>query len=147
MALNISGVKAAVFAHLDSEIDPPIYRQGVPDANVLRRDASGRVPYYLTVQFGMPQGKARGKTFSGVRHDDYVLPIYVQVVGPDAAIVEEIAFDGVLDAMLGFSTRWTSQMEQRAGGAIYVMTQSNAATEAYVYPLSFGLTFQMNPDG
>lgn len=144
MALNVLQITRDVFKHL-KDTGYSVYRQGIPDLDTVKRDANGRVPYYLAVQFGTPQAKARGKTFCGVRHDDYVLPIYIQVVGPDATKVEEVAYGDILDAMLGYGTDWTSGVEQRPGGALYPMTQSNGATEAYVYPLSFGLTFQMNP--
>lgn len=143
--LNVTTITRDIFDHLTSEIPQDVYRQGVPDIDSLERDATGKVKYYVAVQFGMPQSLARGKTFAGVRHDDHVLPIYVQVVGPDATKVESIALGKVLDSLLGYSTDYTAYVEQRPGGAVLPMTQSNGATEAYVFPLSFGLTFQMNP--
>ena len=144
MALNVTEVINAVHTHLTSSLSVPVYKQGVPDADKLPRDKSGNVPFYIAVQYGTPWAKAKGKTFSGVRFDDYLLPISVQVVGHDIDTVEEIALDGVLDSMLGFTTQWSSQMEQRAGGSVVPMTQSTASTEAYMFPLGFGLTIQMN---
>lgn len=143
MALNVTEVISAVHNHLVSSIAQPVYRQGVPDADTVLRDPSGAVRYYVAVQYGTPWSRAAGKTFSGVRHDDYSLPIHVQVIGADAEIVERIAMDGVFNALLGFSAKWTSQMSQSTGGAIYPMTQSNQATEAYVFPMTFSLVFQM----
>lgn len=145
MALNVSQVIKEVHDHLTSNIAIPVYKQGVPDAEKLPRDGSGKVPYYIAIQYGTPWHKASGRTFSGVRHDDYLLPITAQVVGPDIDNVEAIALDGVMDVLLGFTTEWSSQMEQRAGGSVVPMTQSTAATEAYMFPLGFGLTFQMDP--
>lgn len=143
--LNVTTITRDIFDHLTSEIPQDVYRQGVPDIDSLERDATGKVKYYVAVQFGMPQAKASGKTFSGVRHDDHILPVYIQVVGPNATKVEDVALGKVLDVMLGYSTDWCAYVEQRPGGAVLPMTQSNGATEAYVFPLSFGLTFQMNP--
>lgn len=143
--LNVVEIQDALAKHLDDSIPQKTYEQGIPDIQTLKRDASGKVPYYVAYQFGMPQAKANGKTFCGVTHDDYVLTMYVQVVGPDATEVRKLAYGEVLTAMLGFSRKWTAQMEQRAGGAVLEMTQSTGATEAYVAPLSFGVTFQMNP--
>lgn len=144
MALNVNEVIENVHAHLKASVTQPVYEQGVPDPTTLRRDPSGKVPYYIAVQYGTPWARAKGKTFASVRNDDYTLPIAVQVVGPDATIVRKIALSGVLNALLGFSAPWTSQMEQRTGGSTLPMTQSTSATEAYVFPMGFGLTFQMD---
>lgn len=143
--LNVLEVQDAIVAHLRASIPHEVFEQGIPDADTVRRDASGKVMYYVAIQLGMPQAKATGKTYMGVEHDDYVQPVYVQVVGADAKKVRQAAFGAVHTALLGFSTKWTAQLEQRAGGAIYPMTQSNNSTEAYVVPLSYGITFQMNP--
>lgn len=142
--LNVREIVNELHSHLKSSLEVPVYKQGVPDADTLHRDKTGKVPYYIAVQYGAPWAKARGKTFCGNRNDDYLLPFSIQVVGPVADTVEEIALDGVLDVMLGFSAKWSAYVEQRAGGSVVPMTQSTAATEAYMFPLGFGLSFQMH---
>lgn len=143
MALNVKSIIDAVHTHLITSVPQEVFKQGVPDADDLPRDISGKVPYYIAVQYGTPWAKARGKGFCGVRHDEYLLPISLQVVGPDANNVETIAMSVVLDALLGFATDNTGQMEQRAGGSVVPFTSSTAATEAYIFPMGFGLPFQM----
>lgn len=142
--LNVLEVQDSILNHIRATVPQKVYEQGIPDADTVRRNASGKVEYYVAVQFGMPQAKASGKTYIGVEYDDYVLPIYIQVVGPSAEGVRRVAFGPVHSNLLGFSAKWTAQVEQRSGGAVNMMTQSNNSTEAYVAPLSYGVTFQMN---
>jgi|SRR5690625_4601461 len=143
--LNVRSIQQDILNHLRGSIPQEVYEIGVPDADTLKRDSSGKVPYYVAVQFGGPQSKARGRTFAGVTHDDYDLPVYVQVIGPSPETTSNIAFQSVLTALMGYSTDWTSQVGHRFGGSVQPVAQSNSATEAYMVPLSFGVTFQMGP--
>lgn len=145
MALNVVGVVDAVMAHVRSELPYDVFEQGVPDVDTIRRLPNGQIRPYVAVQFGSPRAKARGRGFAGVRYDEYELPVYVQVVAGDASVTRNIGLGLVLDALLGFSTDWSSQMVQRSGGSVYAMSQANEATEAFVFPLGFGLSFQMDP--
>lgn len=145
MALNLIDIQDQILGHMNSSIPQRVIEQAIPDPQTVERDENGKIPYYVAVQFGDIQDRARGKTFSGSRHDDYDLIIYTQVIGIDPATVRRIASGGVLDAMLGFEADWASYIRKRPGGGIWPITQSNEATEAYMFPGSWAITFQMNP--
>lgn len=143
MALNVVAVTDAIMAHVRDRVPQDVFEQGVPDVDTIRRLPDGSIKPYVAVQFGVPWHKASGRGFAGVRFDDYELPVYVQVVAGDSRVARLIALDTVLDALIGFSMEGASEMVQRTGGSIFVMTQSTEASEAYVFPMSFSFTFQM----
>ena len=140
--LNLEGVQDAIAEHLVDSIAQKCYEQSIPDADTVRRNSDGSIPYYVTYQFGTLRQKFRGKTFAGVRHDDYQLVVQIQVIGPEPTMTRKVG-NRVSDAMLGADFDWCSEMVPEVSGAMFPMVQSNNATEAYVVPLSFGVTFQM----
>lgn len=118
-----------------------IEEQAIPDIDTLERDPAGKVPYYICVQFAdeIPEG---GKSFIGPWGDDYVMPVYIQVVGPVAPNTRKIA-NRLKRIALGWRTEYSSELRKRALGRIFPLTNSDGATEAYVYPVSFGIPLQL----
>lgn len=116
--------------------------QAIPDIDTLIRDQAGRVEYYICVQIGdeQPQG---GRSFIGPWGDDYVMPIYIQVVGPEPKNVRKVA-NKVKRVMLGWTSDYSSEVRKRATGRIFPLSNSDGATEAYVYPVSFGVPLQLH---
>lgn len=141
--LNLVGIQDQVFEALDNAIPQPLYEQGIPDADTIKK-VNGKVQPYVALQFGDLQDRLRGKGFVGVRNDDYELPIYIQVVAADPDKARKIASGPVLDAMLGLSFDWTGEVRKRSGGGMWPVTNSNGATEAYLFPSSWALTVQLN---
>lgn len=145
MALNLVTLQNQILEHFENAIPQRVIEQAIPDAQTVLRTADGKIPYYVAIQFGDIQNRFRGKTFAGTRHDDYDLIMYTQVIGPDPKMVRTIASENVLDALLGFEADWASHIVKRPGGGMWPLTQSNGATEAYMFPGSWAITFQLNP--
>lgn len=89
------------------------------------------------------------RSFTGPRGDDYVLPIYIKIVvagGQSQSGIPTGAalYDRCLSRFLGASFDWAGQIRKRAGGSMFPIKKSDGATEAVVFPVSFGLVVQLN---
>lgn len=136
-------VQNAFLEALRDRIPQIVEEQGVPDAQTVLRDkTNGKIKDYVAVQFGDPQMIASGRGVAGVRYDEYELPIYTVSVSAKADFARFIAMKRVLKAVLGDDFDWSGQIRKRPGGALFTMTNSNGATEAYMYPVSFAVTVQ-----
>ena len=140
--LNLEGVQDAIAEHLVDSIAQKCYEQAIPDADTVLRNSNGSIPYYVTYQFGTLRQRYRGKGFAGVRHDTYTQILQLQIIGPDPTMVRKVS-NRVTDAMLGTELEWCGEVTPEVSGSMFPMVQSNSATEAYVFPLSFGFVFQM----
>lgn len=141
--LNLVDVQEAILAHLKATIPEKVYEQAVPDAEPVRK-VDGKVVPYVALQFGDIQDRVSGRSFVGVRGNDYELPIYVQVVAATPEIARKVASRNVLNALLGLKTQWTDEVKKRPGGGMWPITSSNGATEAYMVPSSWAVTVQLN---
>lgn len=137
---SIGETQEAILTYLRSAIPQPIIEQGIPDINTVKRNRPGDIDPYVAIQFGDLQNGV-GKSFVGPRGHDYQMPIYTQVIAPEPGIARRIQ-NKVVDALLGEGFPWSGQIEKRPGGAMFPMTNSNGATEAYTAPSSFGLLVQ-----
>ncbi len=117
-----------------------VEEQDIPDIDTLQRDSQGRVKKYVTVQFGTTQATPgpRGKSMVGARGDDYIVPLYVQVVGPTPSSARRAA-NLIWDGLIGASIAGAGDIRPRLGGAQIPIKNSDGATEAYVSPISFGV--------
>lgn len=141
--LNITEVQDTILEHLNTSIAQMVVEQSVPDAQTVLRGSEGQVQVYVALQFGDLQRTYTGQAVAGVRHDDYELPVYIQVVAPVAKVARTLANRNVLDAMLGFSTEGTGEVRKRPGGGMWPILASNGATEAYLFPSSYAVTVQL----
>ena len=140
MPSNENDIEEAILAHLRASLPQNVYEQAIPDSKTVIRNAAGDVDPYVAIQFGdLQQGRAY--SFTGPRGDDYILPIYTQAIAGDPRIARRVA-NKIRDVMLGEDFPWTGNIRKRAGGGMFPIVSSNAATEAYVFPASFGLTIQ-----
>lgn len=142
MALNLVEIQDEIFEAMDSSIPQPVYEQAIPDAQTVKK-VDGKITPYISLQFGDLQFVASGRGFTGVRTDDYDLPIYIQVCASDATIGRKIASGTVLSAMLGLSFDWTGELRKRPGGGMWPIVNSNGATEAYLFPTSWAARVQL----
>lgn len=140
--LNLSRLQDEILGYFESKVPQPVYEQGIPDADTVKK-VGGKVLPYVAIQFGDLQERSSGRGFSGVRHNDYDLPIYIQVVAADPTVARRIASDTVLDAMLGVQMNWTGEVRKRPGGGMWPITNSNGATEAYLVPSSWAVVIQV----
>lgn len=141
--LNLSRLQDEVLGYFKSKVPQPVYEQGIPDAETVVK-VGGKIVPYIALQFGDIQERASGRGFSGVRYNEYDLPIYIQVVAADPKIARKIASESVLDALLGVQFDWAGQVRKRSGGSMWPITNSNGATEAYLAPSSWAITVQLS---
>lgn len=137
---SIEQTQEEILTLMDASFVQPVVEQGIVDIDTVKRNLVGDVEPYIAIHFGMIQN-GRGKSFVGPRGHDYILPIYVQGIAPDPTIARQMQ-NKIVDVLLGEGFPWSGQIEQRPGGAIFPMTNSNSATEAYVSASSFGLLVQ-----
>lgn len=141
MASTIGITQAEMLALLDAEFVQPIVEQGIPDINTVRRNATtGEIEPYIAIQFGDIQQQG-ARSFVGPRGDDYVMPLYAQCIAPEAGVARGLQ-NKLVNVLLGEGFPWSGNVRKRPGGAMFTMTNSNSATEAYTAPSSFGLLVQ-----
>lgn len=142
--LNLSQIKDSIRADIDAKFKfVETHEQAIPDSATVLRDASGKIKTYIAYRFGDLQrmyGGSRGLT--GVRNDSYELPIYFEAVSGVAKTASRTA-DLVIEEMLGAKFKYTGEIRKRPGGAMYPITSTNAATEAYMFPTSYAVTIQL----
>lgn len=143
MTLNIVDVQEVILAHFRDNTPWYSAEQAIPDIHNLRRGSNGSITPYIAIQFGDLQRRGGGDTLVGVRTYDYELPIYVQAVASTPKVAREVAYRNVIDTMLGFKTDYTGEIRKRPGGAMWPITESSGATEAYLFPVSFAVTVQL----
>lgn len=142
MTLNLVEVQDQILEALESAVPYPVVEQGIPDSYTVRK-VDGKILPYIALQFGDLQRRQDGQTFIGVRTFDYELPMYVQVCSANARQARQIASGVVLEALLGLRFPWTGEVRKRPGGGMFQITQSNGATEAYLFPSSWAVTIQL----
>lgn len=140
MASTIGITQGEMLTLLDAQFVQPIVEQGIPDIDTVRRNSAGEIEPYIAVQFGDLQQQG-ATSFVGPRGDDYVMPVYFQCIAPEAGIARGIQ-NKLVNVLLGEGFPWSGNVRKRAGGAMFSMTNSNSATEAYTAPSSFGLLVQ-----
>lgn len=139
---NENQIADEILLYLDNALAQAVIEQAIPDSKTVKRNAVGAIDPYVAIQFGdIQQGQAF--SFAGPRWDDYILPVYTQVVAPDPAIARRVGAK-VRDVFLGASFPWTGSMRKRAGGAMFPIVSSSGATEAYIMPASFGVLIQFD---
>lgn len=139
---NETAIQEAIIAHLDASFAQPLVEQAVPDSKTVLRNLVGDIDPYIAYNFGdLQQGVAY--SMAGPRGDDYVMPIYTQVIAPDPGIARRLG-NKLRDIMLGEDFPWTGSIRKRPGGGMFPLVASNGATEAYIVPASFGVLIQFD---
>lgn len=145
MAFSLEEIQEEVISLLTSSFAQPVIEQGIPDIDTVRRNAQGAIDPYIAFSFG--QARERGaKSFAGPWGDDYHLPIYIQVVAPTPKVARQLG-NKVTRVFLGQSFEWAGSVRQMSGGPVLPITESNAGTEAFMLPMSFGLLVQIHVSG
>jgi hypothetical protein len=139
---NENDVIEDILAFIDAGMPQKVVEQAIPNTKTVLRNTSGDIEVYIAVQFGDGQ-EGRTHSFNGPRGDDYIIPVYTQVVAPDPAIARRVAAK-LRDLMLGASFTHAGQVRKRPGGGMFPIVTSNGATEAYQMPASFGVPIQFD---
>lgn len=140
MASTIGITQQEMLDLLDAQFIQPIVEQGIPDIDTVRRNGVGEIEPYIAIQFGDLQQQG-ATSFVGPRGDDYVMPLYAQCIAPEAGVARGLQ-NKLVNVLLGEGFPWSGNVRKRPGGAMFPMTNSNSATEAYTAPSSFGLLVQ-----
>lgn len=117
-----------------------VVEQSVPDSQTVIRNEVGQITPYVAIQFGDLQ-LGRTQSFAGPIGADYILPVYTQAVAHRADYARRLS-NRVRKAMIGANFSWTGSVAKRPGGGMFPIVSSNAATEAYQFPASFGVLIQ-----
>ena len=139
MANNLDAIQDAIAAHIKG-LTHKVEEQAIPDWQTLERGAGDRVNTYTVYQFGDIQN-GYTSSFAGARHGDYVLPIYTQTIGATPTAARKAA-NRVVDRLLGFTSTHTGEVRKRPGGGMWPLVSTTGATEAYMFPSSFGVLIQ-----
>lgn len=140
---NETVIQEGIIALLESAFAQPLVEQAVPDSKtVLRNESTGDIDPYIAYSFGDIQ-QGRAYSMVGPRGDDYDMPLYIQVVAPEAGIARRLG-NKVRDVLLGEGFPWTGSIRKRPGGGMFPLVASTGATEAYIMPASFGVLIQFD---
>lgn len=143
MALSIEVIQQDVLDRLDAALSQPIHEQSIPDIDTVVRNATTRkIEPYVAIQFGDLQ-QGRRYNLATPMGDDYILPIYTQAIAPTAKAARQIN-NRIVMAMLSQTFPWAGSIRKRSGGNMWPLVNSNAATEAFSAPASFGLLVQLS---
>lgn len=141
MTYSLDDIQSQIISFVDSQMQEPLYEEGIPDATTVKRTPAGKVAFYIVYQFADSPAIST-RSMAGPRGDDYSLVLRFQVVGPDAKTVRRIN-NKLNNVLVGKSFPWAGGLEKRYGGPAWPITASNAATEAYVQPSYYRLAYQM----
>lgn len=143
MVFSLEQIQEDILTYLDTVVFPAeeVVEQAIPDINTVKRNGSGLIDPYVVVQIGdiQPWGST---SFVGPRGDDYVLPLYLQVVSPIPKLSRRLQ-NQAIDRFLGASFPWAGQIRKRVSGGQMPITNSDGTVECYINPVSFGIVVQL----
>lgn len=138
---NLPETQEALETHFKGSFIQPFHETAIPTPETVRRNEAGQIDPYITFQYGdVTDGYS--ETFGGVETGDFYLPIYFQVVSPEAGISRKL-YNKLLETMLGFRTPHGGQVRKGVGGASLPMANDDGTILAYVNPASFKVKVQL----
>lgn len=142
--MTLNETQDQILAILDAATVFPVEEHAIPDVSSVPRDPTGGILPYIAVQFGdlIPDGAT---SFGGARADDYILPVYLQVVAAKPRDSRHGA-NQMTDVFLGASFPASGQVRKRVAGAQFPMENTAGGVEAYIFPLAFGVPVQLVVD-
>lgn len=142
MAFSLDVVQDEIVAFLEANFAQAFVHQAIPDTQTVKRNTQGKIEPYFAYRFGQPVQQG-SEGFAGAFHADYRLPVYIEAISPDPGVGQRMA-NKLTRVFLGAGFSWAGEVRQRSGGPMFPMVQSTGATEAYVFPSSFGLLTQLS---
>jgi hypothetical protein len=143
MALTLGQTQEAIIEYVDSKFVQPIVEQGIPDTSTVRRNSVTKaIEPYLAYQL-LPIRQGNVRSFAGPRGDDYDLIIQFQCIAPTAKVARQLS-NKLIDEMLGETFPYAGSVRMRLDGGMVPVIASNAATEAYMVPTSFGIVLELH---
>lgn len=128
--------------HLAANFTQECIEGTVPDAKNLRR-LNGAVYPYIIYRFPDLMNTTDTAVI-GPWGDTYIQPIFFMPVAPDIDTAQAL-YMKLLNNFLAFQPSYSGQMEKRAGGGTFEIGTENGATEAYISPINFSFTVNIQP--
>lgn len=138
--LSIEETQDAILDALTDAFVQPVVEQAVPNVQTVKRDKQGKIQPYLAIQFG-DTSESNSRNLVGPTGYSYNLPIYVQAIAADPSVARKLANKAVR-VLLGESYPWSGSIRKRPGGGMWPIVQTDASTEAYLFPSSFTVLVQ-----
>lgn len=140
MAFTLETIQEDILAFLQESTPWKVEETGIPDIDRVPKQ-DGKIIPYVIVQFGdiAPNGR---RAMSGAFDDDYRLPLYITVIGPEAGVTRKV-YNRLILSFLGKTFDWAGQIRKTGGGGSYSATSSTGGTEAYAFPATFTLGIQL----
>lgn len=140
MAVTIGDAIESIESVLDG-LPQDWYEEGVPTFETLHMTGGILQPYFV-VSYGdvIQQGST---AFAGTRGDDHVLPVRFMAVAPTAKIARQLRVK-LTDVFTGFTPDYCGEMTKRGGGGTYTVTNANDVIVAYVAPVNFRTTINLD---
>lgn len=127
--LNLIGYQDAVTAEMKRlypELD--VLEDTLDDDAILWRDIRGKAEAYFVLRYGPLMSKRRGKSFAGVRHDEYYGTVDIMAVASKGRIARALAQSAAVD-LFGFKPDGVAPMGLQDDGGMFAafVVSSNEA--------------------
>lgn len=127
--LDVVSYQDAITARVKSLYpDYEVLEDTLDDDTVLKRDFNGKMEAYIVLRYSPILPKRRGKSFAGVRHDEYYGTVDIIAVGSKGRIARLLS-SAVLNDLLGWSADGISPMSIQDDGGMFAafVVSSNEA--------------------
>lgn len=127
--LDLYGYQEAITAHVESLYpDYEVIEDTLEDDRALTRDTNGKMPAYFILRYGPMMPVRRGKSFAGVRYDEYYSTVDVMTVGSKGNIARKLNAAAVQDLM-GWAPDGVAPMVLQDDGGMFAafVVSSNEA--------------------
>lgn len=108
--------------------DYEVIEDTVEDDRAMERDLNGKMPAYIILRYGPLMPKRRGKSFKGVKHDEYYGTVDIMAIASKGNIARKLCTAILLDLM-GFKPDGNAAMGLQDDGGMFAafVVSSNEA--------------------
>lgn len=108
--------------------DFEVLEDTLADDHILTRDKMGKMDAFIILRYGPKLPKRRGKSFAGVRHDEYYATVDVMAIASKGRTARYLC-DAVTNDLLGFKPDGVSGMTIQDDGGMFAafVVSSNEA--------------------
>lgn len=118
--LNIPLYQDNITAEVERLYSPQfeVIEDTLDDDNVMYRDFHGQSPAYIILRYGPMMPKRRGKSFAGVRHDEYYGTVDIMAIAAKGSSARSLC-SAVTNDLLGWSPDGNSVMSLQDDGGMF----------------------------
>jgi len=141
--LNLITVQEIIAAYVRQEFPAyEVYEDDILDNESLLR-TNNKVKPYIVLRWGGLMRDGRGTSFAGVRLDEYVSNVDVNVVAPTPTQCRK-AMNIILDKLIGWKPTGGGALTPEGGAGLFVV--NNREDKPHLYIASGRLTFAVNSE-